>query len=241
MQSRVATHPGLTRRQVLFMAAVGVAVVSIFTAVTWQQAEAADEYVFLVRGDITDIDSAQKTITVNSRYVGLGNAGENDLAGNSVEMSVSKALFFKYNAKGTKVRTTLGSFNVGDEVVVKGAKKSGGNYNASVVTLNDNKVNLRGVLQGHDVGNKILEIDINKIVTASNGKMYRPASFKVGERVNVYYGNSTKFFSRDGVEINPDEVANDNEQVTVTGLDVRFGSRLVAGPDAKVTDGRYKF
>ena len=240
MRSRVLTHPGVSARQVLFMAAVGAAAVALLAGI-WHVAAAADQYVFLVRGDITDIDAAHKTVTVNSRYVGLGNAGENDLAGKAVEMSVSKAIYFKYNATGTKVRTTLGSFNVGDEVVVRGAKKDGGNFNVSVMTLNDNKVNLRGILQGQDVDAKYLEIDINKMVTASNGKIYKPSTFKVGDRVRVYYGNGTKFYSRDGKEMNPDEVSNDNEQITVKGINVRFGSRLEAGPDATVTDGRYKF
>lgn len=220
----------------------GGAVVAIVAlgVVGWQGVSAADDYAFLIRGDIVGIDTAEKSIKINARHT--SSAGENDLGGHTIEYKVKNAIFFKYNDKFKKVRTTLGAFDVGQEVVVKGAKKSGGNYNASVVTRNDNTVNLRGTLQGHDVANGILEIDIDKLVRKSDGGNYRTKSFPKGDRVKVYYDkDSTKFISRDGKEMNPDEVANNNEKITVERIDVRYGSRFVAGPDAKVTDGRFKF
>ena len=221
----------------------GVALVAaVFIGFAWHQALAADQYKFLVRGDITEIDAPHKTITVTSRHIGLGKAGENDLAGEAVEMNINQAIFYKYDKNLAKVRTTLGALSVGDEVVVSGAKKSGGNYTVAWVVRNDNKVNLRGILQGHDVAEGILEIDINKLVRVANGQAYQPKSFVAGQRIKVHYDkDSTKFISRDGRAMNPDEVANDNEQITVQGLDVRFGSRFVAGPESTVTDGRWKF
>ena len=222
------------------VAAVGAVIVLLVLA--WQQVYGADEYQLLIRGDVIEVDAKNKTVTVNSRHIGLGNAGENDLAGKSVEFNVSQAVFYKYDKNVKKVRATLGSFTNGDEVIVKGAKKAGGNFNASVITRNDNTVNLRGILQGHNVGDGTLEIDINKLIRASAGKLYRTNTFKVGDRITVYYDkDSTKFISRDGKEMNPDQVANNNEKITVHGIVVRFGSRFEAGPDAKVTDGRYKF
>ncbi len=228
-----------TSRPVQF-ALVGAVVVVL--ALAWNQTYGANEYKLLIRGDVVEVDAANKTITVNSRHIGLGNAGENDLAGKSIEFNVKSAAFYKYDKNLKKVRTTLGAFTNGDEIILSGAKKAGGNYNASVITRNDNMVNIRGILQGHNVANGTLEIDINKLVRAADGKNYRPTNFKVGDRVTVYYDkDSTKFISRDGKEMNPDEVANNNEKVTVHGINVRFGSRFEAGPDAKVTDGRYKF
>lgn len=222
--------------------ALGVVAVAAVGALGhfWQSADAADEYTFLIRGDVVEVDSAQKTMKVNSRIT--SSAGENDFAGQTVEIQVGKAAFFKYDNKLRKVRATLGSFDVGQEVVIKGAKKSGGNYNASWVVKNYHNVKLRGTLQGHNVDNGTLEIDIDKLVRTADGKAYRTATFPKGDRVTVYYDkDSTKFISRGGTSMNPDEVANNNEQITVEGLEVRYGSRFVAGPDAKVTDGRFKF
>lgn len=218
-----------------------VAVIAFgWLALAWQQAQASDEFTFLIRGDVVEIDASQKTMKINSRHT--SSAGENDFAGQTVEIQVGKTVFYKYNNKLVKVRTTLGSFDVGQEVVIKGAKKSGGNYNASWVVKNYHTVNLRGTLQGHDVANAVLEIDVDKLVRVADGKDYRVKTFPKGDRVKVYYDkDSTKFISRDGNAMNPDEVANDNEKITVEGIDVRFGSRFVAGPDAKVTDGRFKF
>jgi hypothetical protein len=235
MRSFLLTNP------LTWVTAVAIAA-TLFIGFAWHQALAADEYKFLVRGDVVEIDKANKTSTVNSRHVGLGAAGENDLAGKSVEMNINQAIYYKYDSKLNKVRTTLGSLNVGDEVVVSGAKKSGGNYTVGWIVRNDHKVNLRGIVQGHDVSNGILEIDIDKLVRVATGKAYQPKIFVAGQRVKVYYDkDSTKFFSRAGKEMEPDQIANNNEKITVEGIDVRFGSRFVAGPEAKVTDDKYKF
>lgn len=227
-----------------YLSQIALVLAGIFTGVlatlTIGQAMAADEYSFLIRGDIVNVNSAEKTIKVNARLT--SSAGENDLAGQTVEIQIKNALFYKYDNKLMKVRTTLGSLDVGQEVVVRGAKKTSGNYNASLIVKNYNTVKLRGTLQGQNVANATLEIDIDKLVRSADGKDYRPKSFAKGERVTVYYdADSTKFISRDGKSMNPDEVANNNEKITIEGIEVRYGSRFVAGPDAKVTDGRFKF
>lgn len=239
MRTHLSSQSNSPLAMKMALAAIAIVVFGSLT-LAWRQASAADEYTFLIRGDVVEVDTAHKTIKINSRHTST--AGENELGGQTVEFSVSKAVYYKYNNKLVKVRATLGAFNVGDEVVARGAKKSGGNFNISTLVLNYHKVNLRGTLQGHNVADGILEIDIDKMVRPADGKDYRIKTFPKGQRVKVYYDkDSTKFISRDGREMNTDEVANNNERITVEGIDVRFGSRLIAGPDAKVTDGRFKF
>lgn len=239
MRTSLLTNP-LPAHTMKIVAVVVATAVGGLVILIWNQAYADDTYTFLIRGDVVQVDTAEKTMKINSRHT--SSAGENDLGGQTIEFQVKSALFYKYDKKMKKVRTTLGAFDVGQEVVVKGAKKSGGNYNASIVIRNNNTVNLRGTLQGHDVANAILEIDIDKLIRVADSKDYRTKSFPKGDRVKVYYDkDSTKFISRDGKNMNPDEVANNNEKITVEGIDVRYGSRFVAGPDTKVTDGRFKF
>jgi len=233
MRSLLLTNP------LTWVVAVAL-VATAFIGFAWHQALAADEYKFLVRGDIIDIDTARKTVTVNSRHT--SSAGENDLKGQDVEMNINQAIFYKYDNKLNKVRATMGAFAPGDEVVISGVKKSEGNYTAAWMVRNDHKVNLRGILQGHDVEEGILEIDIDKLVRPGNGQPYQPKSFVKGQRVKVHYDkDSTKFVSRAGAHMEPDQVANNNEKITVEGIVVRFGSRFVAGPEAKVTDDKFTF
>ena len=221
------------------LAVVALAAVGVLGHL-WQSAEAADEYTFLIRGDVVAINTGEKTITVNSRHT--SSAGENDLGGQSVEIQVKGAAFYKYDNKLNKVRTTLGSFDVGQEVVVKGAKKSEGHYNASWVVRNYHMVNIRGAVDSHDVANNFLKINLDKVVRVADKKAYRPSTFTTSDIITVYYDeDSTKFLSRDGNSMNEDEISNDGEQITVENAEVRYGSRFIAGPDAKITDGKYKF
>lgn len=221
-----------------FVGAVTLGVVLLIAA---QGASATkDAYSFIVRGDVIQVDRKGNTITVYSRHTSAD--ATSDLSGQTVEFTMTGAKVYKYNDKMQKIRTTAGSLNVGDEVVMRGNKRKAEHFNVSTITKNYHVVHLRGVIQGHDVSNARLEVDIDKMVRKADKASYRTGVFKKGERVNVYYDkDSTKFVNINGNEINPDEVANKNEKVTVEGLEVRYGSRLVAGPEAKVTDGKYTF
>lgn len=201
--------------------------------------DAGIDYVFWARGDVMQIDKANNTIKVYSRH--NSDTGEHDLAGQTVEFNIKDARFYKYDNTLRKVRVTLGSLNEGDEVVLNGAKKNGSTYTVSKVTKNYHTVKLRGTVEGHDKANRILTIQINSILRTADKKAYRTSEFAVGTDLKVYYGSGTKILNISGTEINADEIANNREKITIDNIQVKYGSRFEAGPDAKITDGKYTF
>jgi hypothetical protein len=211
---------------------------------------AADEYTFLVRGDVMQVDGSQKTIKVYSRWT--NSAAENDMGGQTVEINVKSAAFYKYDDKQRKVRTTLGSIDRGDEVVVRGAKKAGGNYNASWVVRNDNLVDIKGTVDSHTIGGHretndygILKVNLESMVFSSTGKAYKASAYPKSTVIRVFYDkDSVKFKSREGKDMNADEMKNSNEKVTLENVRVKYGSRFEGTgqtPVMVVTDDKWLF
>lgn len=229
-------------RQISYVSIIVLAIVFVGTLVFYgSSAEAVKStYKFVIRGDVLEVDRAGNTVRVYSRFTSAD--AKDELAGSVVEFNVAGAKIYKYNEKLKKGRVTLGALKVGDEVVMEGNKRSSTRFNVSKITKNYHTVNLTGILQGHDVANATFEIDIEKLQRKADNKPYRTTTFPKGERLIVYYDNdSTKILSQGGSEINPDEIANSNEKITVSGITVQYGSRFVAGPDASVRDGKYLF
>lgn len=185
-------------------AATLVVAVAVFLS---QSASAEGTYTFVIRGDVTAVDRANKTVTIYTRYA-PGKA-QNDLAGETVEFNVNGARFFKYDANLKKVRTTIGSVPVQAEVVAKGAKRSEGRFNISELTVNPSDFSLVGKVKAHDTTNKIITVE----VTSST---YKESSFK-GKDVKLYYGDNTTFRNSSLGQINSDELANNGEKIKATG------------------------
>lgn len=196
---------------------------------------ASDSYIFTGRGDVIQVDRANNTLKVYVRHTSAG--ATDDLAGKVTEFNITGATFYGYNNQGKKVRVTVGSLDVGDEVALRGAKRSSDRYNLSTVTENDNRVTVKGTLKTHDKSNRILTIELGSVVKKTDGKAFRSATFSKGSRVIVYYATSTKFRSKAGNELNPDDLANNSEPVEVRGAIVRYGSRFEVAGDAVVIDG----
>lgn len=212
----------------------------LLTLLVWQASASTSDYNFLIRGDIKQVDSVQRSMKVYVRLVAAGN--ENDLAGQTVEIKTDDSIFYKYNSSLKKIRTTLGSFDVGNEVVIKGAKRTSGNYNASWIVRNDNSVNIRGTVDTQSLQSNYLDINVDKVVRKANGKAFRASQYPVSTIIRVYYDDdSTKFLSRDGNAMNEDELSNNSEKITITNVDYRNGGRFVAGPDSTIHDGKYTF
>jgi hypothetical protein len=170
---------------------------------------ASTVYTFTLRGNVTAVDRTAKTVTVYPTQVSA--KGQNDLAGNVTEFNVSAAKVYKY-VSGKKVRITLGGIPVGNEVVMKGAKKSDDRYNVTEITVNDNSFTVVGTVRGHDTDNKIITVDVSYT-------SYKSATFK-GKRISFYYGGNTKFYTysnKKAVDMNADELANGDEKVQITG------------------------
>lgn len=196
---------------------------------------ASDVYVFTARGDVIQVDRANNTLKVYSRHTST--EAKDDLGGQVIEFNIAGAKVFGYDAKGARVRLTVGGLDIGDEVVLRGAKRKADHFNVSTITRNDNVVTVKGTLHAHDKSNRILTINLTSLTRKSDGKAYRSDAFPKGNRVQVYYGTSTKFKNNSGKEINPDEAANNSEPIEVRGAIVKYGSRFEVKSDAVVIDG----
>lgn len=187
---------------------------------------ASNTYNFTIRGDVTTVDKTSKTLTVYPRHVSP--LAQNDLAGVKTEFNASGAKFYKYDAKGKKVRITLGSVPVGNEVVVKGAKRGEDRYNISEVTVNSNMFSIVGTVKDQDTVNKTIKIEILS-------STYKEAQLK-GKTITTYYSGSTSFRNENNVTINADELSNDDERAKLTGI-VTNNSKFEVGT---VIDGYQK-
>ncbi|HLC49135.1 MAG TPA: hypothetical protein VJI96_01980 [Candidatus Andersenbacteria bacterium] len=181
----------------------------------------SDTYKFVVRGNVTEVDKGNNTVTVYTKHASA--KAKDDLAGNTTEFNATGVKVYKW-VKGKKVRVTLGGVPVGNEVVMEGAKRSEGRFNVSKITVNDNAFSAVGIIRGQSTSNKTLTVDVSYTD-------YKPTTFK-DKRIIFSYGDNTKFYTKAGVEMNADEVANNDEQVKITGT-VTSGSKWEA---LKVTD-----
>ena len=226
-------------RTSLYLAA-GIAVVALAGVLFVNQQSYADSrYTFVVKGDVMRLDTANKNLYVYLRQV--NSAAEHD-EGQTLEINTRSAKFYKYDGKQKKVRASLGSISVGDEVVVRGTGGSG-TYDAMTVTKNDNLVKIRGTVDGQSITDNYLSVELDSVVYESTGKPYKPNSFTKSNIVRVYYDDdSIKFTSRDGNAMNEDEISNDNEKVTLRNIKVRYGSRFEADasqPVSQIIDGKH--
>ena len=180
-----------------------------------------DSYKFLVRGNVTEVDRANKTVTVASTHTSAN--AKDDLAVEAVEFNASAAKVYKW-VNGKKVRVTLGGVPVGYEVVMEGAKRSDDRYNVSKITVNDNSFTVVGILRKHDTSNKTLKVDVSY-------SSYKSAAV-LGKRITLQYAGNTKFYSRTGKEISKDELGTGDQNIQVVGK-VSNGNKWEA---LKVTD-----
>lgn len=196
---------------------------------------------FVIRGDITKLDKGNG---VFSMYIRHGGSTAEHYVGSTREINAGKAVFYKYDSKQKRIRTTFGGAidNTGYEVVVKGTVDDSEVFKANSVVRNDNLVKLRGYVRGQSVANNTLDIEIDSIVFQATGKTYRSKTFKKGENVTVNYDeDSTKFKSRDGNDMKEDQISNKDEKITLDNIQVRSGSRLEADVKSTIRDGKWLF
>jgi cytochrome c-type biogenesis protein CcmE len=196
---------------------------------------------FEIRGDVTKLDKGNGVFSMTIRH---GGSTAEHYVGSTREINAGKAVFYKYDSKQKKVRTTFGGAidNTGYEVVVKGTVDDSEVFKANSVTRNDNLVKLRGYVRGQSVSNNTLDIEIDSMVFQATGKAYRSKTFKKGGNVLVHYDeDSTKFKSRDGNAMDEDQVSNNDEKVTIDNIQVRYGSRLEADVKSTIQDGKWLF
>lgn len=216
-----------------------VAAVLVVGLATFAVSSRAANKAFVFRGDVTKFDKANGNVHMFVRVSTL-----EEYAGGTYEINAKNAVFYKYDAKQKKVRSTFGSTinNDGYEIVVKGTVDDSEAFKANTVVRNDTTVKLRGTLRGVNTANNYLDVEIDKIVFQSTGKAYRAGTFMLGNRVRVHYdADSTKFLSRDGNVMNEDEFSDNDEKITITNAEVKFGSRIVADGKSTIQDGKWLF
>ena len=197
----------------LGVAAVALAAVAALSSGAAQAS--SSNYNFTARGIVMAVDKTAKTVTVSVTHT--SGAATTDLAGVSQEFNVNGAKFYKYDAKGRKVRTTLGNVPVGNEVVIKGAKRGDGRFNVSELTVNPNTFSVVGTVQDQNMGNKTLTVHVTN-------STYKDSAVR-GKDVIFYYGTNTTFRNVAGQEINSDEISADQERIKLTGT-VTNGSKF---------------
>ncbi|MEK7499845.1 MAG: hypothetical protein AAB649_04540 [Patescibacteria group bacterium] len=201
---------------------IGGAVVAIAAvAFSIPALASSDSYKFLIRGNVTEVDKANKTITVVSTHTSAN--AQDDLAGELVEFNTSAAKIYKW-VNGKKVRVTLGGVPVGHEVVMEGAKRSEGRFNVSKITVNDNAFTVVGILRNHNTSDKTLKVDVSY-------SSYKSAAV-VDKRITFQYAGNTKFYSRTGAEITKEDLGDGDQNIKVVGI-VTNGNKWEA---LKVTD-----
>ncbi len=194
---------------------------------------------FLIRGDVIKYDKTNGTVHVYFRHV---NSAAEHFAGEVHEINLNAAKFYTYNSKQVKVPATFGTTldNSGYEVVVKGTVDDSNAFKANWLVRNDNNVRLRGYVRSHSTSNNYITVELDAVQYQATNKAYKGNVFK-DKTVRVYYGNNTKFVSRDGNAMNEDEITNNDEKVTIDNVKVRFGSRFVGDAKSTITDGKWKF
>lgn len=234
------THTNITHSRIaLYLSGAVIASALIGVLVAVHTSKADDRYTFLVRGDVMNVDKANKNIKVYLRHV---NSAAEHQAGETLEINVGSATFYKYDSKQRKVRTTFGTLGNGDEVVLRG-RGGGGTFDADWVVENDNLVKILGKVDSQDITNNFLKIELESITYQSTGKAYKTKSFAKSDIVRVYYDeDSAKFTSRDGKAMNEDEISNNNEKITLKNIKVKYGSRFeadAATPVSEIIDGKH--
>lgn len=227
-----------TRRAIGWVLA-GTAGVALIWAVATANSEAAGT--FLIRGDVMQFDKANGNFQI---YIRHANSVADSFRGERHEINANSATFYKYDSKQQKVRSTFGGTidNTGYEVVVKGTVDDSNKFKATWVVRNDNTVKIRGTVRGQSISNNYLTVELDQVLFQATGKAYKPTIFTKGERVRVHYDeDSTKFKSRDGVNMNEDEFSNNDEKVTLDNVQIKFGSRFEANVDSTITDGKWLF
>lgn len=205
---------------------LGGAIVAVAGVISVTTAFASnDTYKFVVRGNVEEVDRANNTVTLNVKHASAQAA--DDLAGDTVEFNVNGAKVYKW-VDGKKVRVTLGGVPAGYEVVMEGAKRSEGRFNVSKITVNDNTFSIVGILKDHDESNKTLKVEISYT-------SYKSAIFK-NKTITLTYGGNTKFYTREGSEIQVEDFDEDDQQIKITGI-VTSGSKWES---AKVWDNYQK-
>jgi len=219
----------------LYGGILGVALVTLLLMANMSSAATT----FLIRGDVVKYDKANGTAHVYFRHT---NSAAEHFAGEIHEINVKNSQFYRYDSKQIKIRSTFGDTlnDSGIEVVVRGTVDDSNAFKATWLVRNDHTVKLRGHVRGQSVSNNYLIVELDKILYEATGKEYR--TFSKGDTVRVYYDDdSTKFRSRDNNAMNEDEVSNNDEQVTITTAEVKYGSRIEADAATTIRDGRWTF
>lgn len=229
----------MSRKHLLVIAAGALSLAAIGVLIkTTPSTEAAT---FLIRGDVTKFDKANGNFHLYIRHT---NSAAEKYAGETHEIKAQNATFYTYDKNQKKVRSTFGTTidNNNIEVVVRGTVDDSNQFKATWVVRNDNEVKMRGHVRGHDTSNNYLTVEIDKVLFQKTGKTYKSAVFEKGKSVRVYYDRErTKFKSRDGNTMNPDEISNNDEKITFDKLQVKKGSRLEGDINATITDGKWLF
>lgn len=197
---------------------MGVVAISLVAALAlWANKTNAgsDRYTFLIRGYVTKVDTVNNTVRVSATHTSP--AATADLGGVPTDYNVKGAKFYKWT-NGVKKRVSFTkSAVVGDEVVIRGAAKTNGNYNAAWLVVNEKDFEIVGKLRGNDLNKKQLTV----LVGTST---YKQTQF-ANKEVVVQYSNSTKFKAA-GKDIDNDDVSANNQTVKVKGQ-IQSGNWIV--------------
>lgn len=190
-----------------------VSLVAVLALVAIGSTAASTTYEFIARGIVMTGGS-----DLNIYFTHTSPLAESDLAGNRKDISVSTAKIYQWtrDAKGKLYKKPVKSSSLkpGQEVVVKGSKRSNETFAANWVVINDKSFTINGKLTARklDTGSK----DTGSITVQVVNSTYKSAAL-VGKDVEMRIDGATQI-SALGKTKQLDEVTAANQSVRVKGL-----------------------
>lgn len=167
---------------------------------------ASTSYTFVVRGVVESVNTSTGVMNVTGTFASA--KAIVDTQSKNIGYSVKNAKFTKWE-NGVRVKRNIKHVAVGDEVVLKGSKTTGGSFVVDELTVND---------RGFEVVGRVRDIDTeeNSITVVVGRSTYKHKAY-VNKEVKVYYIDDVTKCRRLGTEIDCSEIQADNQGIKVKG------------------------
>lgn len=174
-------------------------------AVALPSLAASGDYPFWVRGIVESVDVKNAKIVVTGTTVST--AATADLQSKQVEYSLKNAQVFRWE-NGHKVPRSRGYLKAGQEVVMKGNKKSG-SFIVDWVVINDRTFDVTGRVKDYNTDENWIKVLVGRSTLQHKGY--------VNTQVKFYYNDDTTKCYRLGTKIDCSEITNENQGIRLVG------------------------
>jgi len=201
-------------RHLTFLSSLLVAVLAlVVNAGMPSDAQAASTvYSFIARGIVTDFDTSAGTAKIDITKV--EKKGKTDLEGNNTEFIVKNAPIVYKRVAGKDNRVTYRNLAIGQEVGIKGVKKSDDTYVLNFIRIEDRTFTAIGNLEAYNKNAHTMTL----LMVSST---YKPNAYNKSKnvKVNMVFGDDySTFYNHNGkVAVSFGDVNADAQKVKVMG------------------------